>query len=150
MNTYGVLPYPKYDDNQIDYYTTYRDTVSAIMVPSKVKDPTMAGTVTEMLSWQSYHTVTQQYYEETLKYQAFNNPNCVETLEMIRTSVAPSFATIYGGAFANPPKSILGNVIQSKGTQNLSSYWAGLSGDWISELSGFYAKLDDLEAKNAE
>ena len=150
MTNYGVLPYPKYDDNQINYGTTYRDTVSAILIPAKVKDPTMAGTVTEMLCWQSYHTVTQQYYEETLKYQAFDNPDCVETLEMIRTSVAPSFATIYGGVFANPPKSILGNVIQSMGTQNLSSYWAGLSGDWISELATFYTKMDALAAKNAE
>lgn len=149
MTNYGVLPYPKYDENQVNYRTTYRDTVSAILVPAKVKNPTMAGTVTEMLCWQSYHTVTQQYYEETLKYQAFDNPDCVETLEMIRASVAPSFATIYGGVFANPPKSILGNVIQSKGTQNLSSYWAGLSGDWISELATFYTKMDALAEKNA-
>lgn len=154
MQNYGVLPYPKYDENQLQYYTTYCDDLTAIMIPVKVKDKTMAGTVTEMLCMESYRTVTAVYYEETLKYQAFDNPDCVETLEMIRTALTPSYATIFGGAFNSPPKSMLGNVVQYKvldgKDEGFSHYWGENYGTWQGELSTMFDKLDALAEKNAQ
>ena len=151
MQNYGVLPYPKYDENQLEYYTTYCDDLTAIMVPVKVKDPTLAGTVTEILSMESYRTVTQVYYEETLKYQAFDNPDCVEVLELVRTSLTPSYSTIYAGAFNSSPKSMLGNVIEAKvknsTDEGFTHYWGESFSTWQGELSTMFDKLDALANK---
>jgi len=92
---YGVLPFPKYDDNQANYRTEVSDEVSAVMAPRNCKNAVMTGTVTEMMSMVSYFDVISVYYGEKLQYQYFNNPKCVQSLNIIRASFAPSFTMVY-------------------------------------------------------
>lgn len=142
---YGVLPYPKYDDNQLVYHTDYCDDLTAIMIPKNVRvsDLEMIGTVTEMLCMESYRSVVNQFYEKTLKYQSFQNPLCVDTLELIRTSFSPTFAKVFTVVLGTPA-SILGNTVETKG--NLSSYWTAHVSDWQTQLKKLFANLDKIAA----
>ena len=92
---YGVLPFPKYNDLQKNYVTGIRDTATGVMVPYHCKNDEMSGTVTEMLSMYGYTEVFDAYFEERVKYQSFDNPLCVQSLELIRTTFAPSFVMTF-------------------------------------------------------
>lgn len=142
---YGVLPYPKYDDNQLVYHTDYYDALTAIMIPKNVRvsDLEMIGTVTEMLCMESYRSVVNQFYEKTLKYQSFQNPLCVDTLELIRTSFSPTFAKVFTVVLGTPA-SILGNTVETKG--DLSSYWTAHASEWQNQLKKLFANLDKIAA----
>ncbi|MBE6554458.1 MAG: hypothetical protein E7666_08975 [Ruminococcaceae bacterium] len=149
---YGLLPLPKYTDTQKNYHTGYRDTMTAVMVPFNVGQVEMVGTVTEMLSEVSYWEVTNEYYEETLKYQSFNNPKCVATLEMIRKSVDPSFALIYANCLGTCD-SLLSNLIENNikngSNGSVSSYYMNNSGTWRSLLKDLYEDLDMIAQSRA-
>ncbi len=140
---YGVLPYPKYNENQVEYHTDYCDDLTGIMVPHNIKNEDMVGTVTEMLCMESYNTVVEQFYEVNLKFRAFNNPLCVETLEIIRTSLSPSFAKIYTSSLEYPTSTI-GNIIEHN--FQIASYWAEKASLWKPSLDTLYDRLEELEA----
>ncbi len=145
---YGVLPFPKYNDEQKEYRTGYRDDMTAIMVPFNCSNEEMSGTVTEMLCEISYKEVTQEYYEETLKYQAFNDPKCVATLELIRDTFNPTFACVYSYSVGTI-NSMVSNTIAggvSSGTAEVSSYYLNNSGTWRQYLRDLYEDLDAIAA----
>ncbi len=64
---YGILPIPKYDDDQENYYTIPHDQFSIIVVPANCDDPELVGAFIEEMSVQSYKTVTPAYFEVALK-----------------------------------------------------------------------------------
>ena len=64
---YGVLPIPKYDDDQDDYRSlvwVHHDCVLGI--PSATFDPEMASVILEALSYESYYTLTPVLYDTLL------------------------------------------------------------------------------------
>jgi len=145
---YGVLPLPKYNGDQKEYRTGYRDDMTAIMVPFNCSNEEMSGTVTEMLCEISYKDVTQEYYEETLKYQAFNDPKCVASLELIRNTFNPTFACVYSYSLGTI-NSMVSNTINgglSSGTAEINSYYLNKSGTWRQYLRDLYEDLDAIAA----
>lgn len=147
-DNYGVLPYPKYDDNQLEYHTDYCDDLTAVMVPVNIPASAveMVGTVTEMLCMEGYRRVVNQFYEETLKYQSFQDPLCVDVLELIRTSFSPTFGKVYTASLGTPA-SILGNVVELD--KELNSYWATDVAGWQTKLAALFESLDKIAASRA-
>ncbi len=84
---YSVLPLPKFDAFQTDYYTICRDTVTAVAVMVSAKDLEMSGVITQALCKYGSEYVTPEYYEKALKYRYSTDPRCPEILEKIRASL---------------------------------------------------------------
>ena len=61
---FGMLPYPKFDTDQQEYYTL--DASGMFCVPITVTDKEMVGKVIECLSFYSADTVNVAYYERLL------------------------------------------------------------------------------------
>ena len=149
---YGVMPLPKYNEQQDAYHTGVRDTVTGILVPYNVGNTEMAGVVVEMLSAVSYFEVTDAYYEETIKYKSFNNPKCVATLELIRKSFDPAWELAYSNCLATC-YSLMTNLVEtniSKGTDNqVAGAYSSNAGAWRKLLRDLYADLDKIAADRA-
>jgi len=147
---YGVLPYPKYDDNQRNYVTGIRDSMTGVMVPFNVSNAEMAGTVTDMLSMYGYTEVVDVYYEEKLKYQSFNNPLCVQTLELIRDSFAPSFVMTFSHymSFANSMYSgTISGSVKGGVPLDINGTYTSNVGTWRKRCRDLYMALDAIAAK---
>jgi len=147
---YGVLPFPKYDTNQTNYVTGIRDTVTGVMVPYNCKNPEMSGTVTDMLSMYGYTEVVDVYYEEKLKYQSFNNPKCVQTLELIRDSFAPSFVMTFSHymSFANSMYSgTISGSVKGGVPLDINGTYTSNVGTWRKRCRDLYMALDAIAAK---
>ena len=86
-DTYGIIPLPKFDEYQEQYYTICRDTVSAVMIMSTTDDPTMSGVITEALCKASQELVTPEYYETALKVRYLSDEKYGKILDTIRTGL---------------------------------------------------------------
>jgi hypothetical protein len=149
---YGVLPYPKYDEAQKSYVTGIRDSMTAVTVPYNVSNVTLAGTVTDMLSMYGYTEVVDVYYEEKLKYQSFNNPLCVQTLELIRDSFAPSFVMSFSHylSFANTPfRDAVGKSFDDGVAVDFGASYKQSLATYRRLCRDLYAALDKIAAERA-
>lgn len=61
---FGILPFPKYDEAQDNYYTN--DWGSLMCIPATVKNPEMVAMVIDYLSYISNETTIPAYYDITL------------------------------------------------------------------------------------
>lgn len=92
---YGIIPFPKYDENQKEYVSATRDSHSGMMVANNVKNPDMVGTVIEALCMYGYTDITPAYYETTLKLKYLSDEIAMSMLDLIRDNVDFDFAILY-------------------------------------------------------
>lgn len=78
---YGILPYPKYDENQKDYITL--NWAGFMCVPLTVADPELVGNVTELLAAESCRTVMPAFYDVLLGEKVARDDKAKETLDII-------------------------------------------------------------------
>lgn len=81
---FGILPYPKLNESQENYYTTIAPYNSQfICVPLYVNDMEMTGVITEALAYYGKHIVTPALYEVTLIGQSARDEESEEMLDII-------------------------------------------------------------------
>lgn len=85
---YGIVPIPKLDEAQTDYYSYAHDCFTAYGVPVTVVDEELEkmGAVLEALASESHRTVLPAYYEITLKDKYCNDPESRDMLDKIINS----------------------------------------------------------------
>lgn len=128
-DSYGVLPFPKWDDTQIEYHVSTKDSVTSVMIPRNIADPKSTGVVTEMLAMYGNRVVTNAYYEKVLKLQAFNTPECIQMLEMIRLSANLSFQQVFSNCLDNP-NSLVSEAIRESTPRAISAMYASDHARW--------------------
>ncbi|MBQ7322824.1 MAG: hypothetical protein IJW99_12050 [Clostridia bacterium] len=115
-DTYGVLPYPKYDEAQESYYTNSRSTHNAFMMPTTCTDPEMAAAVMEALSATKYQKVFPAYYEVVLKTKYAADSESAEMFDIIHDSMVLEFGLIYDDALGYYPMNIVKKTIANIGS----------------------------------
>ena len=78
---YTILPMPKYDEAQIQYYCRTFDPMYA-MVPITAAEPAMSGAVLEYLSYTAYHNVIPAYLETSLQEKYSRDQDSVEFIQI--------------------------------------------------------------------
>ncbi|MBQ2546918.1 MAG: hypothetical protein II557_11570, partial [Clostridia bacterium] len=63
---YGLIPLPKWNEEQEHYYTFEHDQYSIGGIPVSVQDPAMVSAVVEAMAAESYRYVTPAYYDVVL------------------------------------------------------------------------------------
>ncbi|MCL1858566.1 MAG: hypothetical protein FWF92_04970 [Oscillospiraceae bacterium] len=100
---YGILPYPKYDKAQDNYYTVSHDDYSLLSIPVTA-DPNkynMIGAVTEALAADGYRTVTPAYFEIALKNKYSRDDESSQMLDILVGGNTFQPAIIYSGSLGN-------------------------------------------------
>ncbi len=118
---YGMLPMPKWNENQQNYYTMSPGEHTVLAVPKTVKDTEFVGTVVEALSAESYKQVIPTLYEIALKTRYLRDSESKEILDMIIDGRMYEFGYLYDGfqGFAF----MLSGMFTS-GQSNFESYYA--------------------------
>lgn len=79
---FGIIPYPKYDEEQEEYYSRFEGgAVSYVPIVSTHKD--MAGAVMELMACESMKSVIPIYYETVLKNKYARDEKSIEMLDII-------------------------------------------------------------------
>jgi len=67
QNEYGILPYPKYDENQKEYYSYAHDQYLSFSIPQTNPSPDIATAVLEAMASYSYRDTMPAYLNLALK-----------------------------------------------------------------------------------
>ena len=96
---YGVIPVPKYDEAQENYYTYLHDQFTSVGITSVLtKDKErvqMLSAVLEAMALESYKTVVPAYYEVALKGRYLDDSDSWRMLDMIYENVKVDAGVLY-------------------------------------------------------
>lgn len=93
---YGLLPLPKYNSNQKEYYTGVQDNHNTMSVMKKGgKNYAAISAVLEMLSAASYTQVRPYYVETLVKNQYLDDPKSAEIVDIVLDGANWDFGQIY-------------------------------------------------------
>ena len=109
---FGVVPMPKFDEQQKEYHTMLHDRFSVVAVPTTAGEERLEelGAVLEALSFTGYKVVKPVYYEETLRTKIVHDPQSSEMMELIINSLTTDSGIFYTDAlegFQNPFRAII-------------------------------------------
>lgn len=116
---YGVLPLPKYNEEQEKYGTAPSNSDSLIVVLSSCPDDrtTMVGATLELMAAESYKRVTPAFCDVMLKSKFSDDPRDADMYDLILGSFEYSFGFIYStvslGAVGNHFRFITKDFAQS-------------------------------------
>ena len=123
QDEYGILPIPKYDEKQKDYFTYAHDQYTVFMVPKTVADPEMSGAVLETMAYESYRSLQPTYYDLVLKGRYANDPQSRSILDTVTTNVMVDPSYIYGMQLTQPEVHVFRSLIYA-GEKTFASAWA--------------------------
>ena len=113
---FGLLPYPKLDENQKDYIDIYAG--DSICAPANIENPEKVGAVMEYLAAMGRKSVWPAYFDILLIGKVINDEESRDMLDIIYNSSIFDF----GFTFKNDFYKILPNMLLEKST-GVASYY---------------------------
>ncbi|MCI8388073.1 MAG: hypothetical protein HFE63_06350 [Clostridiales bacterium] len=92
---FGILPYPKWDKEQDNYYTQPRNNYSVMMVPRDVKNIEKTAVIIEALNAESCNSVIPAFYDKALKVKFTRDEDSADMLDIIRDGISFNFGYFY-------------------------------------------------------
>ncbi len=139
---YGIVPIPKYNKDQAEYYTHTQDQLSVMAIVSSVSkdDLPVMGAVMDQISYFSYKEVFPAYYETALSYRYLQNNESKIMLDMIYKSLKIEGCFIYHDSFQ-----ILGQLRKMVSGQSQQASASAIK----SQTRGWDNKVKELNTKLA-
>ena len=116
QDEYGLIPYPKYDDNQKEYYSFAHDQYFSFSIPKTNRNPGMAGAVLEAMASYAYRDTHPSYLNVALKGKYMNDPQSRRMVDLIISGFKLDPSWIYchkTGGFGSEYRSRIGDNDQS-------------------------------------
>lgn len=99
-DNFGILPAPKYNEEQESYYDVVSCANAAfIAIPKSVDNSARSGFITEALSAESKYTVIPAYYETTLRYRDLRDSESAAMLDIIFASRVFDLGNLYSWGY---------------------------------------------------
>ena len=152
---FGVLPYPKYDQDQAKHLTGSLDHYSVLAVPFTTawdaERLRMTGALIEALSAENCNSVKNPYYDEIVTHHNVTDGDSVEMINMIMdgrvydlgmyhyNDLVFDASDEYNGAFAL----FFRYLIRNNG-QDIVQYWQQHSGSLETQMNSLLAKYDSI------
>ncbi len=92
---FGILPYPKYDEEQADYYTTILRRYTVAAVPISAEKSSNSALILEALGSVGYNDILPKYYEVALKGKYVRDESSSQVLDLIKSSLYLEFVDMY-------------------------------------------------------
>jgi hypothetical protein len=123
---YGILPMPKFDENQEMYLTTLIDEVSMFGVMKTVlsSDLEFVGIVLTALNAESYRKVYPAYYDVALKNKYSEDPDTARMIDLVMEGRTFDLAFTFGVSYLNRFPYCVRELVQQGSTDIASRYAA--------------------------
>lgn len=137
-NDFGIVPLPKYDEAQEEYYSQIATSASALYLPATASDTRLCGLVGESLGYYSYLNVVPTYFDVALGEKYSRDKDTVEMINIIRSSASTNLEFEFASTFGHSANDIFNKAWSG---EDIGSYFA-------SKLPTWQAKLEILMAYN--
>ena len=119
-DAFGILPMPKYDDEQENYRTFSDTTFTCHVLPARLSDPEFVGTVYTALAAENKYSVISTYYDKVIKDRTTKDDYSEDMLDLCRLSLHFDFATIHNMACYG----LFGDMLVQAGVSSLQNAWS--------------------------
>jgi len=83
QSDYGILPFPKYDENQEEYYSFPHDQYLSFSIPITNQNPDIAGAVLEAMASYSYRDTVPTYLNQVLKGRYMSDAQSRNMIDLV-------------------------------------------------------------------
>ncbi len=142
--SYGIVPYPKFDEQQKEYRSQDWGPVWAI--PKAIKNPELVGSVVELYSYFSTDTIVPAYYDKVLEGKLSQDMESRKMLEIIFDSVEFEPINNYFG-FRNGTGHlafVIGYLAVDSASSDFASYYRERENEAKYVMTDFYMKLQKI------
>ncbi len=139
---FGILPFPKYDEDQQKYYSFALDNYSVLCVPTNTKNMEMVGALSEAMAAESTRSVMPVFYETALQGKYTRDERSVEMLEIIMDGRTFDLSILYNDAVGDLPY-LMRNTLIAKG--NFASSYAASEQKYKTGAESLYAQLQGMQ-----
>ncbi len=122
---YGIIPFPKYDEQQEQYYSAVHDIATLFCLPTTCTKIDAVCATLEAMAYYSYYKVTPVYYETALKTKYTRDDMSSRIIDLIHDTSMTDIAYGYSSSF-NGMGQIMRNLAIDK-TKDYASYYAARS-----------------------
>lgn len=142
---FGILPMPKYDESQSEYYHSVNPNVAAVyVIPITNTEYDKTGYVMDSLGAASKNRLTPAYYETTLKGKVTRDEESRESLDIIIGTVRYDLGYLGGWGLS----SILYNMADSYSI-DLASQYAAVEESINASVNKLIERIENLETQRA-
>ncbi|MGN1408576.1 MAG: hypothetical protein ACI4XJ_00205 [Eubacteriales bacterium] len=137
-----VIPYPKFNEEQQNYFTMADIFCMMFGIPSSCSDENFSGFMLEALSCESTETSLHAYYEVSCKTKYSYNAESSEMLDLIFSGIRYEPAMIYNitGLFE-----IVSQKIPDAGQNNFASLYASLKKPAQKKIGNLQTSFEELD-----
>lgn len=97
---YGIIPYPKYDEAQSNYYTMSDGAHGCMLIPITVQNIEWSSILTEALNAETYKQVVPAYFDTSLKVKLTRDAESSAMLDLLMESRVFDFGYMYNTGIA--------------------------------------------------
>ncbi len=142
--TYGVLPMPKYNEDQASYRTALSFPYTMYMISASAPDAEAAAATIELLAYQSYIHVTPAIFEESMKLRYADQSDDAFMFDKIRESVVIDIGRLLSTQLDNMSFSIFRNAVNNNTAGSYMSAQKVYAKNFAKKLETITDKLDKL------
>ncbi len=146
MNSdYGVIPYPKYDENTEDYRALIHNDVALFCLPVTCQKYDTVCAVLEEMAYQGYCTTTPTYYESVLKnkYVRGDLDEASQMIDFIHDRTYTETVYVYASQLSNA--GYIQRTIAEKSSVDIASLYAANEKSYQTALDTLIEKYTALE-----
>ncbi|MBQ8509506.1 MAG: hypothetical protein IJ493_06315 [Clostridia bacterium] len=99
-DNYGILPMPKYDEQQENYINLISNTQFVLCMPVTNVNVAESAQLMDAISYVSFTDVLPVYYEKNVAQKGLRNEDSIEMLDIIRETRYHNVAEVYGWTIA--------------------------------------------------
>ncbi len=141
-DTYSILPYPKWDTAQEQYFTNADDKFQVFSVPMTASDPEFIGMIFEALSAESYRSVYPAYYDVALKGKYSSDENTADMIDLIMSGRKFDVSFQFGEQHFSRLPYLFRDLLISP-NQKLASKYASVEKQMAKKMESFYEQFAD-------
>lgn len=138
---FTLLPQPKLNTDQTDYYTVSSFWVTMYSVPSDARSTTLSGMVLEGLASESYRSLKDEIYYNIFqfRYNADSGSQSAKMFDIVSNSVVFDTSRFFADELAMFAS--FRNGVTDSASGSWSSVYGGNNETWGTKLDGIYGKL---------
>ncbi|MDD4774594.1 MAG: hypothetical protein PHZ09_13485 [Eubacteriales bacterium] len=141
---YGILPYPKYNEEQQSYYNCSRNTQNAFSMPVTCQETGAAAAVLEALSCANYNSVLPAYFETAMKVKYATDSDSARMYDLIRDSTVLTFWYTYNNAIGSPEGVFFECSFNAKSAGQITSVVAARKSKIDSALAAYMEAIEAI------
>ena len=143
--TYGVLPMPKYNEDQESYRTALSFPYTMYMISAAAPDAEAAAATIELLAYQSYLNVTPAIFEESMKLRYADQSDDAFMFDKIREGVVIDIGRLLTTQIDNMSFKIFRDAVINNSAGSYMSAQKIYEKNFAKKLEAITKKLDNLK-----